>query len=403
LKRFFDKTFWFGLILTCVVASVFYWLAPEAGASMLVGLLFLSFGWRAIALFADAGCVQHATPGEADDRVLMAEFRNLLRETARQFSVQFDAARNEIGRVQSLLHDAIEDLTTSFHGMHVQTEEQRNLTLSVTAGVGEGKSNLRFDQFVRDTSGVMQRVVDSVVNNSKLGMELVELTDSIARHAQDVQGILTEIGAIAKQTNLLALNAAIEAARAGEAGRGFAVVADEVRDLSGRTTQFSQQINTLMQSMQVAVKQTESAIERMAGQDMNFALESKQQVEGIIHTMEEQNVARMQAIGALGGSAAAVDGLVGRAITALQFQDMVSQLLGHILRRVEALEVVMRQFETLGGTLDREAAAADIGAAIDSLRAEQNAITAVLRDIEAQTIHNPVAQKAMTEGDIELF
>jgi methyl-accepting chemotaxis protein len=404
LNRFFDKTLWLGLAWTAIVAGVCYWLVSDAAATtLLISFAVLAVGWRAIVMLTAAKCAQGATETLDEERALMTEFRNLLRETTQQFTAQFNAARGEIGRVQSLLQDAINDLTASFQGMHAQTEEQRSLTLSVTTGMSKDGGGVRFDQFVRDTSGVMQRVVDSVVNNSKLGMELVELTDSIAQHAQDVQGILTEIGAIAKQTNLLALNAAIEAARAGEAGRGFAVVADEVRDLSGRTTQFSQQINTLMQSMQVAVKQTESAIERMAGQDMNFALESKQQVEGIIGTMEAQNSARIQAIGSLGDSANVVESLVGRAVTALQFQDMVSQLLSHILRRVEALDVVMRQFDTLGGALDKEAAALNIGAAIHSLRAEQAAIAAALRDIEIQTVHNPVDQKAMTEGDIELF
>jgi methyl-accepting chemotaxis protein len=176
-----------------------------------------------------------------------------------------------------------------------------------------------------------------------------------------------------------------------------------VRDLSARTTQFSQQIGTLMQSMQGAVHLTEAAIEQMAGQDMNFALESKQQVEGIIRTMEEQNSARIQAIGALGGSALAVDALVGKAVTALQFQDIVSQLLGHILRRVAALDGVMAEFEALGSALDREAASVDAHAAIDSLRAEQGKITAALRGVAAQTLNNPVAQQAMTQGDVELF
>jgi methyl-accepting chemotaxis protein len=242
-----------------------------------------------------------------------------------------------------------------------------------------------------------------VIGNSKLGMELVELTDSIAQHARDVQGILSEIGAIAKQTNLLALNAAIEAARAGEAGRGFAVVADEVRDLSARTAQFSQQINSLMQGMQVSVKQTETAIQGMASQDMTFALESKQQVEKIIRTLEEQDSHRVKALGALAGSASVVETLVGKAITAMQFQDMVSQLLGHILRRVDALGEVLRELSTLGSTLDREAQTIDARAAIASLREEQGKITAALRGLEAQTTHNPVAQKAMTDGDIELF
>ena len=410
--QFFDKTFALGLLLTAGVAAVFYIGVPDAGIAPAVAFAALALGWRAIALAAaqQSGTAGGATNGGrrgisgAEQRALMEEFRNLLREIAIHFQPQYDAARGEIERVQSLLREAIASLTTSFQGVYAQTEEQRKLAVSVTTGTAEGDgAAIQFDEFVRDTSDVMQRVVDSVIGNSKLGMELVELTDNIAQHAKDVQGILSEIGAIAKQTNLLALNAAIEAARAGEAGRGFAVVADEVRDLSGRTTQFSQQINTLMQSMQVSVSQTESAIQAMASQDMTFALESKQQIENIIHTLERQNTTRIAAIGNLGGSAANVETLVGQAITALQFQDMVSQLLAHIGRRIDALDGVLRQFMELGAALETEAANTDTDAALASLRAEQQSLVAALKDIEAQTVNNPVGQKAMTEGDIELF
>ncbi|MEW6513247.1 MAG: methyl-accepting chemotaxis protein [Pseudomonadota bacterium] len=401
--HYFDKTLGWGLLLTGLVTVVFYLIVPEAHWGAGIAFLALAFGWRAIALQASDCGKEQSARDEAEERALLEEFRNLLRECVTQFSIQFESTRGEIARVQSLLGDAINDLTASFQGMHAQTETQRNLTLAVTAGAAEGETTIKFDVFVRDTSDVMQRVVDSVINNSKLGMELVELTDSIARHAKDVQGILSEIGAIAKQTNLLALNAAIEAARAGEAGRGFAVVADEVRDLSARTTQFSQQINSLMQGMQTSVKQTESAIQGMASQDMTFALESKQQVEKIIHTLEEQDSHRVEALGALANSASVVESLVGKAITAMQFQDMVSQLLGHIMRRVDALAVVLDQLSLLGSALDREAETLDARAAIMSLREEQGKIAAALRGIEAQTTHNPVAQKAMSDGDIELF
>ena len=402
--RYFDKTLGWGLVFTGLVAAVFFLAVPAADWTTGVAFLLLALGWRLVALRAVGRDESAKSIIDAEEeQALLEEFRNLLRECVDQFSSQFEATRGEIFRVQGLLGDAISDLTNSFQGMHAQTEEQRNLTLAVTAGASDGDTAVKFDLFVRDTSDVMQRVVDSVINNSKLGMELVELTDSIAQHAKDVQGILSEIGSIAKQTNLLALNAAIEAARAGEAGRGFAVVADEVRDLSARTTQFSQQINSLMQGMQSSVKQTETAIQGMASQDMTFALESKQQVEKIIRTLEAQDSHRVEALGALANSATVVETLVGKAITAMQFQDMVSQLLGHILRRVDALGDVLRQLSSLGSTLDREAATSDAQAAIASLREEQGKITAALKGLEVQTTHNPVAQKAMTDGDIELF
>ncbi|MEW6293840.1 MAG: methyl-accepting chemotaxis protein [Pseudomonadota bacterium] len=400
--RYFDKTLGWGLVFTGLVAALFFFAAPAADWTAGMAFIVLALGWRAVALWAAGNARPRELRDSAEERALLEEFRNLLRECVTQFAAQFEATRGEIARVQGLLGEAIGDLTASFQGMHAQTEEQRNLTLAVTGG-GEAAATVKFDSFVRDTSDVMQRVVDSIVNNSKLGMELVELTDSISKHAQDVQGILSEIGAIAKQTNLLALNAAIEAARAGEAGRGFAVVADEVRDLSARTSQFSQQINGLMQGMQASVKQTEAAIQGMASQDMTFALESKQQVEQIVRTLEEQDRRRVGALGDLAGSAAAVDTLVGKAITAMQFQDMVSQLLGHVLLRVDALGGVLEQLSALGRTLDREAATSDARAAITSLRAEQGRIAAALKGLETQTTHNPVAQKAMTDGDIELF
>ena len=402
MTHFFNRGFWLGLSWTLLAGATYGFLVGVDGAVIYAALLLaLPVGWRIIGLSLENQS-QPARDGGAASEVPMAaleQMRELINELSHQFLDQLNGIRGESARIQTLLSDAIDSLTHSFQGMHAETQLQREMTLSVTGTVTDS-TPIRFDEFVQNTSSVMQKVVDSVVANSKLGMELVELTDGMAQRTRDVQAILSEIGAIAKQTNLLALNAAIEAARAGEAGRGFAVVADEVRDLSARTTQFSQQINNQMQGMQESVRRTDEAIQRMASQDMTFALESKQRVESIIRAMEAQNIARSEAIGKLGASAQVVDALVSKAITALQFQDMVSQLISHIESRIDALDDILRHLATLDRALAGHVSDA---AAASALHQEKDNIVARLHQMRAKTVNNPVSQKAMTEGDIELF
>jgi methyl-accepting chemotaxis protein len=412
MNRFFGKEFWLGTVLTVVVAIALVLLAPLGQQLVLVisAIFLTALGWHLVWFFGaeqssqsgDESGSQSRPLGNDLNHQLLAEVHHLLRETVGQFSAQYGAMRDELERVQTMLAGAIKELTESFHGMHEETREQQNLTLSVSGADG-GDSASQFDSFVKNSTQVMGTVVDSVVKNSRLGMELVELTEGIAKRTRDVQNILSEIGAISKQTNLLALNAAIEAARAGEAGRGFAVVADEVRDLSGRTSQFSQQISKLMADMQHSVRATEVAIKSMASQDLNFALDSKTRVEEIVTTMEAQNHQRAEIIASLGEAGNKIESLVGKAVTALQFQDLVSQLMGHVVRRINALDEVVSQLGELNVVLTSAMNEPDVSVATIAIKREADKLAESLRDLDAATVKNPVAQGALTSGDIELF
>ena len=329
----------------------------------------------------------------------LSAVEDVLRECAVSFRQQHEAIRSEVGRVQSMLSDAIVTLTASFNGILAATQAQEAIAVSLVKDDDDSENGTSLDGFIQNTSDVMQKVVDNVIMNSKLGMELVELTDRISKRAADVESILGEIAGIAKQTNLLALNAAIEAARAGEAGRGFAVVADEVRDLSTRTSQFSQQIAVVMKSMREGVSGAEDAIERLASTDMNFALESKQQVEQVLTSMESLNQQRGKAIVRLGEHAHTMDGEVGRAVTALQFQDMVSQLIAHVDRRTAALGAFMGELEALSDGIRQTAASGDA----DALQKQAGDIRQQLAGFEERLGGSPVSQKEMSHGDIDLF
>ena len=399
---------WTGLGGTALIAVFFWWVSPlrEAGAAYWVCLAVLGMLWAALAgtgISAAAANAAERPPADVNVEALK-DVSGIVDQCVEEIGRQNEAVRGELDRVQTLLTDAIGKLTASFHGMQDHATRQQQIALGVTEEGGEHHSSaMRLGEFVEQISVMMQSIVDSVIGNSKQAMELVELTDGLAKRMTNVQNLLGEIGGIAKQTNLLALNAAIEAARAGEAGRGFAVVADEVRDLSGRTSQFSQQIGTLMAAMQGSVQETDRAISQMASQDMNFALSAKRQMDDMMKALSAMNESRTAAIHSLSQAARDVEVEVNTAVTALQFQDLVSQLMRHVERRVDAMAILSRNLSHLSHAVSEAARHGDVDAAVNALRGETTGVMSSLERLQAITAANPVRQDRLEQGDVELF
>jgi len=131
----------------------------------------------------------------------------------------------------------------------------------------------------RDAQLGTERIVGTTKSIASLAAEITDAANVITKLQQDVDnvgGILDVIKNIADQTNLLALNAAIEAARAGEQGRGFAVVADEVRTLASRTQVSTQEIQQVIEELQSASQKAVSVMSQSQGRAKTSATEIKE-------------------------------------------------------------------------------------------------------------------------------
>ncbi|MBC3957787.1 methyl-accepting chemotaxis protein [Pseudomonas sp. DOAB1067] len=167
---------------------------------------------------------------------------------------ELNAVTDESARGLVQQNNEIEQAATAVNEMTSAVEEvARNATSTseasrnATASAGDGRD------LVLETVGAIERMSTDV-------QATAELIGNLANESRDIGKVLDVIRGLADQTNLLALNAAIEAARAGEAGRGFAVVADEVRALAHRTQQSTSEIERMIGSIQGGTEQAVSSM-----------------------------------------------------------------------------------------------------------------------------------------------
>ncbi|MEC8140089.1 MULTISPECIES: methyl-accepting chemotaxis protein [unclassified Pseudoalteromonas] len=241
-------------------------------------------------------------------------------------STQLAAASEETSAITEESSQAIRNQQAQVEQAATATTEMSSTSQAVSSSAQQALSEIKnADKEADRVKGISSQNKATIEQLAREVDDASQVINKLHKDSASIGGILDVIRGIAEQTNLLALNAAIEAARAGEQGRGFAVVADEVRSLASKTQESTQEIQAMIESLQVGAEAAVSAMSK-----------GKQQAESCVEQSDLANTA----LDSITAAVAQAHNVSEEISTAAHEQQQVSQ---EISERLESIVAIAEQ------------------------------------------------------------
>lgn len=253
--------------------------------------------------------------------------------------------------VQQQSENGINQLTSKFSRIYDQLQKALGAS-EVTASGGAQSGTL--GSVLQTSEGALMALVSSLKTSMDEQHALVAEMNNLTTITDELKTMGDEVAGIASQTNLLALNAAIEAARAGEHGRGFAVVADEVRTLSTRSGETGVRIGKRIKQVNDLLRGAFQTMEEISDKGNKSVVISDQTIHRVIGDFRAFGERLFQASDILTTESNHVREEIEQVIVSLQYQDRTRQILEHVMVDMKKLVAEIERHKTDLSRLDSE-------------------------------------------------
>lgn len=260
-----------------------------------------------------------------------------------------DALVAEISSTSAFVETEAEALSGRFQRLAHSAEQQTARVGSMSALAKEIEVNgepVPIERIAGLLEGTLSDVVTKILMLSKDSMSMVYALDGLNANVIQVDKCMAQLGRINKTTNMLALNARIEAERAGTAGMAFRVVAGEVQELSKATEALAREMQAEIKSVTAGIADGQTTLKRVATVDMSENIMAKDRLEVLLLALVNRSDNLSAIVGDAVREAAQISSDVDGMVTGIQFQDRTRQRLEHV---VDTLHVIGQALEDIRG------------------------------------------------------